>query len=66
VTKSRKMRLTGHVGCMGDRRGEYRHLLGKPERKRPIGKPRSRWEDLIKWIFKKWDGVHKLDCSGSG
>jgi len=33
---------------MGERRGVYRVLVGKPERKRPLGKPRRRWEDNIK------------------
>jgi len=42
---------------MGKRRGAYRVLVGKPEGKRPFGRPKRRWEDNIKWIFKKWDGV---------
>jgi len=29
--------------------------MGNPERKSPLGKPRRRWEDTIKWIFRKWD-----------
>ena len=29
---------------------------GRPEEKRPLGKPRRRWEDILKWIFKKWNG----------
>ena len=40
---------------MGDRKGAYRVLVGKPEVRRPLGRPRRRWED-IKWIFKKWYG----------
>jgi hypothetical protein len=40
---------------MGKRRGVYRVLVRKPERKRPLGRPRRRWEDNIKWIFRKWD-----------
>jgi len=40
---------------MGDRRGIYRVLVRKPEGKRPLGRPRRRWEDNIKWIFRKWD-----------
>jgi len=40
---------------MGDRRGVYRVLVGKPEGKRSLGRPRRRWEDNIK-IFRKWDG----------
>ena len=42
------MRLEGHVARMGDRRGLFRVLVGKPEGKRPIGRPRHRWEDNIK------------------
>jgi hypothetical protein len=45
---SREMRWTGHVARMGERRGVYRVLVGKPEGKRPLGRPRSRWEDNIK------------------
>ena len=42
VIKSRRMRLARHVACMGERRGIYRVLLGKPEGKRPLGRPRHR------------------------
>jgi hypothetical protein len=49
------MRWTGHVELMGKKIGEYRGLVGKPEGKRPLEKPRRRWEDNTKWIFKKWD-----------
>ena len=42
------MRRVGHVVCMGERRGIYRILVGKPEGKRPLGRPRHRWEDNIK------------------
>jgi len=38
----------GHVACKGEMRGVYRVLVGKPEAKRPLGKPRHRWEDIIK------------------
>jgi hypothetical protein len=40
---------------MGERRGTYRVLVGKPEGRRPLGRPRRRWEDNIKMDF-KWDG----------
>jgi hypothetical protein len=40
---------------MGEGRGVYRVLVGKPEGKRPLGRPRRRWEDMLGWIFKKWD-----------
>jgi hypothetical protein len=48
VIKSRRMRLAGHVARKGERRGVYRVLVGKPEGKRPLGRPRCRWEDNIK------------------
>jgi hypothetical protein len=47
VIKSR-MRWTGHVACMGERRGPDRVLVGKPEGNRQLGRPRRRWEDNIK------------------
>ena len=40
------MRWVGHVACKGERRGVYRVLVGKPEGKRPLGRPRHRWEDI--------------------
>jgi hypothetical protein len=40
---------------MGERRDVHGALVGKPEGKRPLGRPRRRWEDNIKMIFKKWD-----------
>ena len=42
VSKSRRMRWAGHVAGMGERRGVYRVLVGKPEAKRPLGRPRHR------------------------
>jgi hypothetical protein len=48
VIKSRRMRWTGHVARMGERRGVYRVLVGKAEGKRPLGRNRRRWEDNIK------------------
>jgi len=45
VIKSRRMRWAEHVARMGEGRGVYRVLVGKPEAKRPIERPRSRWED---------------------
>jgi hypothetical protein len=47
VIKSR-MRWAGHVARMGEGRSVYRVLVGSPERKRPLGRPRRRWEDNIK------------------
>jgi len=48
VIKYRGMRWAGHVARMGETRGVYRVLVGKPEGKRPLGRPRHRWEDNIK------------------
>ena len=48
LVKSRRMRWAGHVARMGERRGVYRVLVGKPEGKRPLGRPRRRREDNIK------------------
>jgi hypothetical protein len=42
------MKWTGNVARVGEGRGVYRVLVGKPEGKRPLGRPRSRWEDNIK------------------
>jgi hypothetical protein len=42
------LRWTGHVARMRERRGAYRVLVGKPEGRRPLGRPRRRWEDTIK------------------
>jgi hypothetical protein len=44
----RRMRWAGHVARMGEGRGVYRVLVGKPEGTRPFGRPRHRWEDNIK------------------
>jgi hypothetical protein len=46
--KSRRMRWAGHVARMGEGRRVYRVLVGKPERKRPLERPRRRWEDGVK------------------
>jgi hypothetical protein len=48
VVKSRRMRWAGHVERMGEERGVHRVLVGKPKAKRPLGRPRRRWEDNIK------------------
>jgi hypothetical protein len=47
VVKSRRMRWAGHMARMGEGRGVHRVLVGKPEGKRPLGRPRRRWEDNI-------------------
>jgi len=48
VIKSRRMRWAGHVTRMGEERGVYRVLVGKPEGRRPLGRPRHRWVDNIR------------------
>jgi hypothetical protein len=48
VIKSRRLRWAGHVARMGEGRGVYRILVGRLEGKRPLGRPRRRWEDNIK------------------
>ena len=52
------MRLVGHVARMGERRGIYRILVGKPEGKRPLGRPRHIWKDNIKM------DLQELGCWG--
>jgi len=48
VIKSRRMRWAGHVARMGEEREVYRFLVGKPERRRTLGRPRRRWADNIR------------------
>jgi hypothetical protein len=48
VIKLRRMGWAGHVACMGARRDVYRILVGRPEGRRPLGRPRDRWEDNSK------------------
>ena len=48
VIKSRRMRWAGHVARIDEERGAYRVLVGKPEGKRPLGRPRRRWVDNIR------------------
>jgi hypothetical protein len=48
MIKSRRMRWAGHVAPMGQKRNVYRILVGKPEGKKPLGRPRRRWVDNIK------------------
>jgi hypothetical protein len=46
--KSRRMKWAGHVARMGEERKLYKVLVGKPDGKRPLGRPRRRWEDRIR------------------
>ena len=56
LIKSRRMRWAGHVTRMGEERGAYRVLVGKPEGKRPLGRPRRRWVDNIRM------DLHEVGC----
>jgi len=56
VVKSRRMRWAGHVARMGEHRGVHRVLVGKPKGKRPLGRPRRRWEDNIKMDLEEVGG----------
>jgi len=56
VVKSRRMRWAGHVARMGEGRSVHRVLVGKPGGKRPLGRPRRRWEDNIKMDLREVGG----------
>jgi hypothetical protein len=60
VIKSRRTRWAGQVARMGEKRGAYRILVGRPEGRRPLGRPRRRWEDNIKTDLQVGWG-HELD-----
>jgi hypothetical protein len=51
---------------VGESRVAYRVLVGKPEGRRPLGRPRRRWGIILQLILGKWGGEHELDQSGSG
>ena len=57
VVKSRRMKWAGHVARMGEDRGVHRVLVGKPEGKRPLGRPRRRWEHNIKMDLQEVGGI---------
>jgi hypothetical protein len=64
IMKSRMMRWAGHVARMGEKRKAYRFLVGKPEGRRPLGRPRRRWLDNIRmdlveveWSDVNWIGL---------
>jgi hypothetical protein len=63
--KSRRMRWTGHVARMGETRNAYRILVGKPEGKRSLGRPRRRWVDNIKMDLTEigWYGVDWIELA---
>jgi hypothetical protein len=55
------MRWAGHVASMGEKRGAYRILVGRPEGRRPLGRPRRRGEDNIKMVVQEVGWEHGLD-----
>jgi len=59
----RRMRWAGHVARMGKERGAYRFVVGKPEGKRPLGRPRRRWVDNIRLDLQEV-GCGYMDCIG--
>jgi hypothetical protein len=64
MIKSRRIRCAGHVARV--RRSAYRILVGKPEGKRPLGRPGRRWEDNIKMDLRQlgWSGMNWIDLVG--
>jgi hypothetical protein len=65
MIKSRRMRWAGHVARMGEKRNAYKILVGKPEGKRPVGRPRSKWVDNIKIDLREmeWDSMDWNDLA---
>jgi hypothetical protein len=61
LIKSRRMRLAWHVARMGKGRGSYWILVGRSEGRRPLGRPRRRWEDNIEMDFKEVGWGHGVD-----
>jgi hypothetical protein len=59
------MRWAGHVARIGETRNACRILVGKPEGKRPLGRPRRRWVDNIKMELREigWDGVDWIELA---
>jgi hypothetical protein len=65
MIKSRRKRCAGHAVRMGEKRNVYSILVGKPEGKRPVGRPRRRWVDNIKMDLREieWVGVDWIDVA---
>jgi hypothetical protein len=63
MIKSRRMRRAGHVAQMREKMNAYRKLVGKPEGKRPLGRPRCRWVNNIKMDLREigWGGMDCID-----
>jgi hypothetical protein len=65
MIKSRRMKWAEQVARMREKRNAYRILVGKPEGKRPLGRPRRRWMDNIKIDLREigWDGMDWIDLA---
>jgi hypothetical protein len=65
MIKSRRMRWAEHVARMGENRNAYRILVGKPEGRRPLGRPKRRWVDYSKMDLREigWEGVDGVDLA---
>jgi hypothetical protein len=65
MTKSRRMRWEEHVARIGEKRNAYRILVGMPEGKRRLRRPRHRWVDNIKMDLREigWDGMDWIDLA---
>jgi hypothetical protein len=65
MIKSRKIRWTGHCSTNGAKRNAYRILMGKPEGKRPLGRPRRWWVDNIKMVLREivYGDVDRIDLT---
>jgi hypothetical protein len=68
MSKSRRMRWAGHEVRMGEKRDEYSILVGKPEGKRPLRRPKGRWVVNIRMDLREigWDGVDWIDLAQDG
>jgi hypothetical protein len=65
IIKSRRMRWAAHVARIGEKRIAYRLLVGKPEGKIPLGRPRRRWMDIeeVGWDDVDWIGLEQVESS---
>jgi hypothetical protein len=65
VLKSSRLRWAGHAARVGEGRGAYQSLVGRPEGRRPLGRPRRRWEDNIKMEIREvgWGGMNWIELS---
>jgi hypothetical protein len=65
MIKSRRIRWTGYGARIGAKRNSYRILVGKPEGKKPLGRPRSKWMDSVKMDFREtgWGGMDWIDLA---